>query len=190
VSPSGFGSTCSSTSRYGLEYLIAIGGDDTLSYAAELDRKGMKVLAVPKTIDNDVQQGSAPHPIVRRLFMIKMATRNGFIRTENYRTCLKTLETKLCLPKLNLQVLRRTIATLAQTKGKHQGRAGHHGTQQGRHHGERLYAGNRGQRETDAGGDLFRADGTAESRGSVSNARNLVRFFVAVQMIGVEGLGA
>jgi ATP-dependent phosphofructokinase / diphosphate-dependent phosphofructokinase len=38
-----------------LDYLIAIGGDDTLSYAAELDRKGMKVLAVPKTMDNDVR---------------------------------------------------------------------------------------------------------------------------------------
>ena len=30
---------------------------------------------------------------------------------------LKTVETKLGLPKLNFQVLRRTIATLAQTKG-------------------------------------------------------------------------
>ena len=39
----------------GLGYLIAIGGDDTLSYASELDRKGMKVLAVPKTMDNDVR---------------------------------------------------------------------------------------------------------------------------------------
>ena len=29
----------------GLDYLIAIGGDDTLSYASELDRKGMKVIA-------------------------------------------------------------------------------------------------------------------------------------------------
>jgi len=38
----------------GLDYLIAIGGDDTLSYAAHLDRQGMKVLAVPKTMDNDV----------------------------------------------------------------------------------------------------------------------------------------
>lgn len=38
-----------------LDYLIAIGGDDTLSYAAELDRKGVKVLAVPKTMDNDVR---------------------------------------------------------------------------------------------------------------------------------------
>jgi ATP-dependent phosphofructokinase / diphosphate-dependent phosphofructokinase len=39
----------------GLDYLIVIGGDDTLSYAAELDRRGMKVVAVPKTMDNDVQ---------------------------------------------------------------------------------------------------------------------------------------
>jgi ATP-dependent phosphofructokinase / diphosphate-dependent phosphofructokinase len=39
----------------GLDYLIAIGGDDTLSYAAELDRHGMKVMAVPKTMDNDVR---------------------------------------------------------------------------------------------------------------------------------------
>ena len=39
----------------GIEYLVAIGGDDTLSYAAELDRHGVKVVAVPKTMDNDVQ---------------------------------------------------------------------------------------------------------------------------------------
>jgi len=38
-----------------LDYLVAIGGDDTLSYAAELDRQGVKVLAVPKTMDNDVR---------------------------------------------------------------------------------------------------------------------------------------
>ncbi len=34
--------------------LIAIGGDDTLSYAARLHREGMKVMACPKTMDNDV----------------------------------------------------------------------------------------------------------------------------------------
>jgi len=38
-----------------LDYLIAIGGDDTLSYAARLDKLGMKVIAIPKTMDNDVQ---------------------------------------------------------------------------------------------------------------------------------------
>jgi 6-phosphofructokinase len=39
----------------GLDYLIAIGGDDTLSYAASLDKLGVKVVAVPKTMDNDVR---------------------------------------------------------------------------------------------------------------------------------------
>src|SRR6185295_7957078 len=38
-----------------LDYLIAIGGDDTLSYASVLDKKGFKVIAVPKTMDNDVR---------------------------------------------------------------------------------------------------------------------------------------
>ena len=42
-------------STLGLDYLIAIGGDDTLSYAAHLDKQGMKVIAVPKTMDNDVR---------------------------------------------------------------------------------------------------------------------------------------
>ena len=41
--------------RLGLTSLIAIGGDDTLSYAAKLDRMGVKVIAVPKTMDNDVR---------------------------------------------------------------------------------------------------------------------------------------
>jgi 6-phosphofructokinase 1 len=38
----------------GLDYIVAIGGDDTLSYAAELNRQGVKIVAVPKTMDNDV----------------------------------------------------------------------------------------------------------------------------------------
>ena len=41
--------------RLGIDYLIAIGGDDTLSYAAQLDRLGVPVVAVPKTMDNDVR---------------------------------------------------------------------------------------------------------------------------------------
>ena len=46
------------------------------------------------------------------------AKSNGFIRTDNYRArVLKTLGLGLGLPKLNFQVLRRSIATLAQTKG-------------------------------------------------------------------------
>jgi ATP-dependent phosphofructokinase / diphosphate-dependent phosphofructokinase len=38
-----------------LDYLIAIGGDDTLSYASKLDQHGVKVIAIPKTMDNDVR---------------------------------------------------------------------------------------------------------------------------------------
>jgi 6-phosphofructokinase 1 len=41
--------------KLGLDYLVAIGGDDTLSYAAHLDRQGVKVICVPKTMDNDVR---------------------------------------------------------------------------------------------------------------------------------------
>jgi len=38
-----------------LDYLVAIGGDDTLSYAARLDQEGVKTIAIPKTMDNDVR---------------------------------------------------------------------------------------------------------------------------------------
>ena len=38
-----------------LDYLLPIGGDDTLSYASVLDRQGFPVVAVPKTMDNDVR---------------------------------------------------------------------------------------------------------------------------------------
>jgi 6-phosphofructokinase 1 len=38
----------------GIDYVIAIGGDDTLSYAVHLYKKGVKVMAIPKTMDNDV----------------------------------------------------------------------------------------------------------------------------------------
>jgi 6-phosphofructokinase 1 len=38
----------------GIDFLIAIGGDDTLSYAVHLFKKGVKVMAIPKTMDNDV----------------------------------------------------------------------------------------------------------------------------------------
>jgi 6-phosphofructokinase len=38
----------------GIDYLIPIGGDDTLSYGQRLHSEGFKVIAVPKTMDNDV----------------------------------------------------------------------------------------------------------------------------------------
>ena len=38
----------------GIDSLIPIGGDDTLSYGVRLHREGVKVVAIPKTMDNDV----------------------------------------------------------------------------------------------------------------------------------------
>ena len=38
----------------GVDYLIPIGGDDTLSYGVRLYKEGFKVIAIPKTMDNDV----------------------------------------------------------------------------------------------------------------------------------------
>lgn len=38
----------------GVDYLIPIGGDDTLSYAVHLYQQGVRVIAIPKTMDNDV----------------------------------------------------------------------------------------------------------------------------------------
>jgi 6-phosphofructokinase len=38
-----------------LDYLIAIGGDDTLSFVPTLEKLGVPVVAIPKTMDNDVR---------------------------------------------------------------------------------------------------------------------------------------
>src|SRR5258707_10376462 len=48
------GRVLSNLSALGIEHLIAIGGDDTLSYAARLNALGVKIIAIPKTMDNDV----------------------------------------------------------------------------------------------------------------------------------------
>src|SRR4029077_20269372 len=38
----------------GVDYMVPIGGDDTLSYGVRLHQEGFKVVAIPKTMDNDV----------------------------------------------------------------------------------------------------------------------------------------
>ena len=38
----------------GIEYLVPIGGDDTLSYGVRMFQEGVKVVAIPKPMDNDV----------------------------------------------------------------------------------------------------------------------------------------
>lgn len=44
----------SNIEHIGLDFLIPIGGDDTLSYGHRLHKEGVKVVAIPKTMDNDV----------------------------------------------------------------------------------------------------------------------------------------
>ena len=41
--------------KLGIDYLLPIGGDDTLGYASVLHQKGIPLVAVPKTMDNDVR---------------------------------------------------------------------------------------------------------------------------------------
>lgn len=45
----------SNLEKLDVDYLVAIGGDDTLSYAATLDKLGFNVVCIPKTMDNDVR---------------------------------------------------------------------------------------------------------------------------------------
>lgn len=40
--------------RLGLDAIVPIGGDDTLSYAVRLHQEGVPILTIPKTMDNDV----------------------------------------------------------------------------------------------------------------------------------------
>jgi 6-phosphofructokinase len=40
--------------RLGIDVVVPIGGDDTLSFAVRLHKEGVPVLAIPKTMDNDV----------------------------------------------------------------------------------------------------------------------------------------
>ncbi len=44
----------SNVEQLGLDYLVTIGGDDTLSFSRVLVDRGVKLVAIPKTMDNDV----------------------------------------------------------------------------------------------------------------------------------------
>jgi 6-phosphofructokinase 1 len=52
--PDGIARVCSTLKRFGVDGLVAIGGDDTLSVARALHEAGYPVVGVPKTIDNDL----------------------------------------------------------------------------------------------------------------------------------------
>jgi ATP-dependent phosphofructokinase / diphosphate-dependent phosphofructokinase len=50
----GVGKIFAQMSKYEMDAVIAVGGEDTLGVAAKLFAKGVKVIGVPKTIDNDL----------------------------------------------------------------------------------------------------------------------------------------
>lgn len=52
--PDGFDRCMATIAAHKIDALVAIGGDDTLSVAQKLHEKGVKVVGVPKTIDNDL----------------------------------------------------------------------------------------------------------------------------------------
>ena len=52
--PDGLEKCIATLKQHKIEALIAIGGDDTLSVAQKLHEKGVEVVGVPKTIDNDL----------------------------------------------------------------------------------------------------------------------------------------
>ena len=82
-------------------------------------------------------------------------------------------------------MLRRTISTLAQTKGSVkdvQGILGHSKSDTT----VNVYMQPIGKREPDAGSDLLRVDGTAEAGGGIVKSKNLVRFGT----VGVRGRSA
>ncbi|MGI0090701.1 MAG: 6-phosphofructokinase [Nitrososphaerales archaeon] len=52
--PYGLETVIENSKKLGLDAVIAVGGDDTLGVAAELHRKGLRIVGVPKTMDNDL----------------------------------------------------------------------------------------------------------------------------------------
>jgi len=88
-------------------------------------RRSLRTVHLPEGLANDLwlwkqecPDASADAFIFPNSRKRNGAMKNGFIRTDNYRArVLKKLGEELGLKKLNFQILRRTIATLAQTKG-------------------------------------------------------------------------
>jgi phosphofructokinase-like protein len=52
--PDGIDTCIANLKQHAIDALVAIGGDDTLSVAQKLHQKGVPVIGVPKTIDNDL----------------------------------------------------------------------------------------------------------------------------------------
>jgi len=119
-------------SALNLDYLIAIGGDDTLSYAARLDKEGFPVVCIPKTMDNDVRNTEycigfstaitrATSAIGRQRSTVGSHERVGIFRvfgrdagyTSLYTAYVQNI--RCCIPEYNVN-LERLIELLIQDK--------------------------------------------------------------------------
>jgi integrase len=81
-------------------------------------KKSLSVIHIPETLTVDLEawKSECPNPSPEAFIFANQA--GNFIDTDNYRKrVLHKLARDLKLPKLTFQVIRRTIATLAQKKG-------------------------------------------------------------------------
>ena len=80
-------------------------------------RKALRPVHIPKELADDLwlwrQESKYPEPE----HFIFPNRRGGFIDPQSYRKRMKKFRENLGVPKLNFQVIRRTIATLGQKKG-------------------------------------------------------------------------
>jgi hypothetical protein len=81
-------------------------------------KKSLTVIHIPRSVADDLQQWREQCPDPSPDAFIFTNGAGGFLDTDNYRKrVLHKLARKLKLPKLTFQVIRRTVATLAQKKG-------------------------------------------------------------------------
>jgi len=81
-------------------------------------KKSLTVIHIPRSLADDLQQWRLQCPDSSPESFIFANQAGGFLDTDNYRKrVLHKLARDLKLPKLTFQVIRRTIATLAQKKG-------------------------------------------------------------------------
>jgi hypothetical protein len=81
-------------------------------------KKSLAVIHIPRSVADDLEQWREQCPDPSPDAFIFTNGAGGFLDTDNYRKrVLHKLARKLKLPKLTFQVIRRTVATLAQKKG-------------------------------------------------------------------------
>jgi len=82
-------------------------------------RKALRPIHIPKELADDLWlwRQESNHPEPEGFIFPNRLRKGGFIDPQNYRRKMRKLDQELELPKLTFQVIRRTIATLAQKKG-------------------------------------------------------------------------